>query len=251
MKSQFKDEVFAFLGPQGAFLSGSKSGYRKNNPTNIVAFNANICFVHENVEKRFFGLFKKTTYTAEKIWWGDFDLTKNWQAIKNLAQATGKTVVLLYEMDGRFENEGNPRWEKFVYKVDGNGKETLGESIKPYVMWTEDSITLIPEDTEEDIVMESGEPAPVEEQPTPEQIEEAIVVLNEAIAEVQAKAKEVKEKKPRAPRKPKADGATAAATAEKKPRAPRKPKAEGEKAPAEKKPRAPRKPKAKTDENQG
>jgi len=189
MENQFKDEVYAFLGPQGALLSGSKSGYRKSNPTNIVVFNANIFFVHEKVEKRFFGLFKKTTYAAEKIWWGDFDLTKNWRSIKNLAQATGKTVVLLYEMDGSFENDENPLWEKFIYKVDGNGKETLGEYIKPYVMWTEDTIAFISEVPNEDSVMEpSDQEGPSDEMPTPEQSE---------------KAKNVKDKKPRAPRKPK------------------------------------------------
>lgn len=143
MKNQFNDEVHAFLGPKGAFLSESKIRYREKNPENIVLFDANVCFVHKNVENRFFGFLKKTTYTAEKIWWGDFDLTENWKAIKNLALATGNTVVLLYEMDARFNYEDNPRWENYIYKVDGKGEETLGASIMDRVMWTEDTICLI------------------------------------------------------------------------------------------------------------
>jgi hypothetical protein len=235
MNNPSKEEIYAFLGPAGAMISGSKSLYRKSNPLNVAVFNANVCFVKENVERKLFGLIKKKTYTAEKIWWGDFDLTKNWKALKNLAEATGETVVLLYEMDGRFENEDSPRWEKFVYMVSPDGKEKLGESIMPYVMWTEDAITYIPEEPQsideveeiskilqQEVVV--GEPAPADVQPTSEQIQEATVALEEAIALVKEKTKELKEKKPRAPRKPKSETATAAA--EKPARKPRKPKGE-------------------------
>ena len=183
MKNPFKEEIYTFLGPTGAMIAGSKSRYRKTNPLNIVLFNANVCFVKENVERKFFGLIKKKTVTSEKIWWGDFDLTENLNALKNLAEATGETVVLLYEMDGRFENEENPLWENFVYKVTPEGKETLGKSIMSHVIWTEDTITRIPEE--------------------PQSID-AVEVISDILQTLQQEiAKTLKEKKPRASREPK------------------------------------------------
>lgn len=252
MNNPSKEEIYAFLGPVGAMIGGSKSGYRKANPLNVAIFNANVCFVKENIERKLFGLIKKKTYTAEKIWWGDFDLTKNWKALKNLAEATGETVVILYEMDGRFENENAPLWEKFIYMVTPGGKESLGQSIMPYVMWTDESITYIPEETESIDAVEAisnllqneiaAEPAPADVQPTSEAIAEATAALDEAIAAVKEKTAELKEKKPRAPRKPKSE--TTATTAEKPARKPRKPKGESvtdSETEVVKKPRAPRK----------
>ena len=261
------EEVYAFLGPCGAMLSGSKSAYRNANPKNLVWFNANVCLLKEEKVSRFFGLFSKTNTKAEKVWWGDFDLTANRNWLKNLAEATGETVILLTEMDGRFENEDNPLYKNFVYKVTPSGDESFGEWYADNVMITDEVIELIlPEDgcgceicdcelsveeagdTPQEIGIDAveevtkalqemvAEAAPSETQPTPEAIAEATEVLNTELAKVE-KAKAKRAPKPKAaPTEPVAEKST------KKPRAKKAAPAEpvAEKPVAEKKPRKPR-----------
>lgn len=70
-------------------VGGSKSRYRDANPDNFVIFNANI------VSKR----------AGQKVWYGDLDLTKDFERLKQLADEAGDTLYFLREMDGRFENE--------------------------------------------------------------------------------------------------------------------------------------------------
>ena len=81
----------------GRMISGSKSGYRSMYPDNEVYFNANI-------------------FTKEgKVWFGDLDLTKEDAALQSIADESKKTLYVLSEMDGRFENENLP--EKQIKKV--------------------------------------------------------------------------------------------------------------------------------------
>lgn len=72
----------------GRMISGSKSGYRKRNPDNVVYFNANIFILGEG-----------------KIWWGDLDLTIDTPLLEEISGEIGKKLYVLSEMDGRFENE--------------------------------------------------------------------------------------------------------------------------------------------------
>ena len=68
-------------------LLGSKSAYASNNKKNLVLFNANI-------------------FTDwGKIWWGDIDLTKHYQILETISKEIDVDLYVLYEMDGRFENE--------------------------------------------------------------------------------------------------------------------------------------------------
>lgn len=97
------------LGSPGAMLSWSKSEYRNENPNNLVVYNSNVCT------------------NKGKIWYGDLDLTKSGEKLKELAKALDQTIYVLYEMDGRFENEKNPRLEKFVYKVSPNGEAEINK----------------------------------------------------------------------------------------------------------------------------
>lgn len=92
------------LGWPGAMLSGSKSGYRDSYPKNVAVFNANIVTPNG------------------KVWYGDFDLTKSEGKLIELAEKSGETVFLLYEMDARFENEEKPRLDKAIYAVTPKGK---------------------------------------------------------------------------------------------------------------------------------
>jgi len=72
----------------GRMISGSKSGYRDRFPDNEVYFNANIFILGEG-----------------KVWYGDLDITKDREELQKIARNLGKTLFVLREMDGRFENE--------------------------------------------------------------------------------------------------------------------------------------------------
>lgn len=70
-------------------VGGSKSRYMEANPDNFVIFNANI------VSKR----------AGQKVWFGDLDLTKDFDQLKQISEELDDTFYFLREMDGRFENE--------------------------------------------------------------------------------------------------------------------------------------------------
>lgn len=72
----------------GRMISGSKSAYRERNPGNDVLFNANIFMLGMG-----------------KIWWGDLDLTLDWEKLEKIAFHFGQSLFVLRELDGRFENE--------------------------------------------------------------------------------------------------------------------------------------------------
>lgn len=96
------------LGHPGLMIGASKSRYVEKKPRNLVVFNSNI----------FLG--------KEKIWYGDVDVTEDREKLKQLAVAVGGEILVLREMDGRFEHEKSPVLKNFVYKVDEHGRETLG-----------------------------------------------------------------------------------------------------------------------------
>jgi len=80
----------------GRMISHSKSFYWEQHPYNTVIFNANI--IAKNEEGNFI-----------KIWWGDIDLSEEGDSVKEIAKELDTTLYVLYEMDGRFENEENPK----------------------------------------------------------------------------------------------------------------------------------------------
>jgi len=75
----------------GRMISGSKSGYRQRFPNNKAVFNANI-----------------VTESRGKIWFGDLDLTLDTDQLMKIAEELGESIYVLYESDGRFENEDQP-----------------------------------------------------------------------------------------------------------------------------------------------
>lgn len=112
MKIEEKERVAAtLLGMHGKMISSSKSGYRSRNPKHLVIFNANVCT------------------ESDKIWFGDLDITLDKNKLSKLAQELGEDIYVLYEMDGRFENENNPRIEKYIIKYSKHYYK-LGESYK-------------------------------------------------------------------------------------------------------------------------
>ena len=68
---------------------GSKSGYRKRFPENDIIFNSNIYISSEN-----------------KIWYGDIDITLEKKNLQKICNQLNEDIIILYEMEGRFENEG-------------------------------------------------------------------------------------------------------------------------------------------------
>ena len=108
------------LGYSGRMIWGSKSDYQDRNPSNLVVFNANIC-----------------TKTG-KIWYGDVDITKESNNLRDLSVRLKDEIFVLYEMDGRFENEEKPLLNKAVLIVDGQLSQ-LGEKAKEYYYLGDDN----------------------------------------------------------------------------------------------------------------
>jgi hypothetical protein len=89
------------LGLPGRMVSGSKSSYRRRHPSRLVAFNANLLI------------------EGEKVWWGDIDVTADEKALVAIAGSLDADVRVLYELDGRFRNEKEPKRERFLYWSNG------------------------------------------------------------------------------------------------------------------------------------
>jgi hypothetical protein len=72
----------------GRMISGSKSYYRDSYPDHTVVFNGNI-----------------VTKKRGKIWYGDLDVTLDFDNLKGVADELGEDLYILREMDARFDNE--------------------------------------------------------------------------------------------------------------------------------------------------
>lgn len=102
--------ALSLLGMCGRMISDSKSGYMQRNPRNFAIFNANVCT------------------KIEKIWFGDLDVTLSKQVLSQLAQKLNEDIYVLYEMDGRFENEDKPLIQRHVVNFTSEGNMKLGSS---------------------------------------------------------------------------------------------------------------------------
>jgi hypothetical protein len=91
----------------GRMVSGSKSGYSSQYPNNFVVFNANIIIPNEG-----------------KVWYGDLDLTKDGNILKEVANECNTAIYVLREMDARFENE-NSNTESLIKKAVWNTSEEI------------------------------------------------------------------------------------------------------------------------------
>lgn len=113
-----REEFYAekILGFMGRMVGGSKSIYRYDNPTNIVVFNANLF-----------------TSNGTKIWYGDLDLTLDSDKLKQLSSTIKEDIYVLYETDGRFENEKKPKLNNAVAVYGPGGSISLKESSYFYI----------------------------------------------------------------------------------------------------------------------
>jgi hypothetical protein len=100
---RFSADLAATLGESGRMIAYSKTDYSRRHPDHVAIFNANVCV------------------DAGKIWHGDLDLTLDELKLGELARRIGETVYVLYEYDGRFENEDSPLLEEAVSSVTPSG----------------------------------------------------------------------------------------------------------------------------------
>lgn len=88
----------------GRMISGSKSGYMREHPDNLISFNANIVIE-----------------TRGKIWHGDLDVTSDYENLEKVAETLEEPLYILREHDGRFENEeaGFKFWKSKAIAIIG------------------------------------------------------------------------------------------------------------------------------------
>ena len=98
--NKYEKEAESVLGHRGRMISGSKGHYVYKNPKHITVFNANLII---GVDKN-----------SRKIWFGDVDLTTEHDKVAKLAQKLNQQVYVLRESDARFDNEKNPKLERYV-----------------------------------------------------------------------------------------------------------------------------------------
>jgi len=103
------------LGHSGKMISWSKSGYAQANPNNFVIFNANIACIEG------------------KVWYGDIDITLNKENLQEIAKFCEETVYVLYEMDGRFDNEESPKLDRAAIEFYPDGTYKIREDLVNYV----------------------------------------------------------------------------------------------------------------------
>lgn len=99
MLDDAREVAIEVLGWPGRMVSQSKSSFRERHPDHVAVFNANVC-----VE-------------AGKIWFGDLDLTADEPVLLELASQLGERIFVLYEMDGRFKHELQPRLDQALYSI--------------------------------------------------------------------------------------------------------------------------------------
>lgn len=112
MKEDLSNIAESHLGMSGRMISFSKSGYIQRHPKHVVIFNSNICT------------------EGGKIWQGDIDVTLAKEALSDLAQEIGSKVYVLYEMDGRFENEYSPKLDRAVVTFFSDGTYLLNKDLQ-------------------------------------------------------------------------------------------------------------------------
>lgn len=107
--SEFKEDpdcyvIFATNGlMMGRMIAPSKSTYSKEHQGELVIFNANVI-----------------TKTHGKIWYGDLNVTLDFDNLKNIADKLGEDLYILMEGDARFGYENDP-----IDKLISKAKATI------------------------------------------------------------------------------------------------------------------------------
>lgn len=106
MKNKTKMHAAKELGASGRMITGSKTGYKKTYPENAAVFNANIFAISGD--------------SYEKVWHGDLDLTLDSEKLLKISETLGKEIVVLSELDARFEHEDEPVLERAIASYNNN-----------------------------------------------------------------------------------------------------------------------------------
>ena len=102
------------LGMAGRMIAASKSSYRTRYPDRVPVFNGNVCIE-----------------PAQKIWFGDIDLTLDEPKLFALARALNTKVYVVLERDGRFQGrDERPLLDRAVYSVTPEGIANYVESLQ-------------------------------------------------------------------------------------------------------------------------
>lgn len=108
-KMDLWDTAEEYLGRPGRMLSGSKTAPKGER----VVWNSNVC-----------------TKEHGKIWFGDLNITRSFDNLVDLAFRLNARVYILYEMDARFENELNPRFDNAVACFDQYGSVEWNKDLR-------------------------------------------------------------------------------------------------------------------------
>lgn len=96
-----------FDGP-GRMISGSKTSPKGH----ICVFNANVL-----------------SRSRGKFWFGDLDITADAEELRALAVKEGEPIYVLREMDARFMNEADPKWDNAVAIINPDGQIDLKSTL--------------------------------------------------------------------------------------------------------------------------
>jgi hypothetical protein len=67
-----------------------------------------------------------------KIWWGDLDLTFDHGKLLKASEKLEAALYVLYEMDGRFENNDDPIINRYIAKYDASAAQNLQVEVSDY-----------------------------------------------------------------------------------------------------------------------
>ena len=114
--NNYTDILIKEIGMLSMMISGSKTGYHKMKPKNLPVFNSNIII------------------NGEKVWYGDIDLSLSKVKLQTIAVNENVDIYVIYEHDGRFENEDKPLLDRpvAIYKRNGTVKYNEFVDIKKY-----------------------------------------------------------------------------------------------------------------------
>jgi len=101
--NNYTDIIIEKVGRLDMMISGSKSRYCRQQPKNLVVFNANIII------------------NKEKVWYGDLDLSISKNDLQSVAKQENVDLYVLFEQDGKFDKEDEPYMERpvAIYYKDG------------------------------------------------------------------------------------------------------------------------------------
>lgn len=110
--NKYTDLIIEKVARLDNLISWSKSGFSKNKPKHLAVFNANIVI------------------NGEKVWYGDLDLSISKPDLQSVAKQENVDLYVIYEQDGRFDNEDKPKLDRPVVIYHGDGTIMYGEFVE-------------------------------------------------------------------------------------------------------------------------